>query len=42
MIARMDDNLGAPNCPRCLAAMEVVEIAELVAWFCPECELVRL
>jgi len=37
-----DDDLGTPNCTRCLVRMTPETLNGVVAWVCPDCGLVRL
>jgi len=36
------DDIAAPNCERCLTALEVVGTADSPRWGCPTCGLVLL
>ncbi|MBG6059791.1 hypothetical protein RCH16_003161 [Cryobacterium sp. MP_M5] len=38
----MDDDLGVPNCERCLVRMVIEGTDEGPFWCCPECGVVRL
>ena len=41
-VAIMDDDVGAPNCERCLVPMVIEGTDEGPYWCCPECRIVRL
>ncbi len=36
------DEVIAPNCPECLAALEVLGTVEHPYWWCPVCKVARL
>ena len=41
-VSDMDDDLGVPNCERCLVPMVIEGTDEGPYWCCPECRIVRL
>ena len=41
-VAVMDDDLGVPNCERCLVPMVIEGTDDGPFWCCPECRIVRL
>ena len=41
-VADMDDDLGVPNCERCLVPMVIEGTDDGPYWCCPECRIVRL
>ena len=41
-VSDMDDDLGVPNCERCLVPMMIEGADEGPSWCCPECRIVRL
>jgi len=41
-VSDMDDDLGVPNCERCLVPMVFEGTDEGPYWCCPECRIVRL
>ena len=41
-VAVMDDDLGVPNCERCLVPMVIEGTDDGPYWCCPECRIVRL